>query len=112
MTLLAPSILVPGLRADEGPRAHGLCRLGDASERHRVNHNENQSRNRALGTDLAERRALPIWTDALRGLVAQAESLGVLLVSSSIAANNTTRKIEPEEFWGFAFVDDFAPSSL
>ena len=63
----------------------------------------------ALGMDLGERRALPTWTDALRRFVAQADSLGVLVMSSGIVANNTRRKLDPEEFRGFALVDDFAP---
>lgn len=62
-----------------------------------------------LGMDLDERRALPTWHAALRRFVAHADSLGVLVMSAGIVANNTRRRLDPDEFLGFALVDKFAP---
>ncbi len=63
----------------------------------------------ALKIDLEERRALPTWTEALRRLVRAADALGVLVMVSGIVRNNTHRKLDPEEFRGFALADDLAP---
>jgi len=64
---------------------------------------------RCLNFNVAERRRLPTWTEALRRFVEQAEIAGVLVMVSSIVGNNTHRKLSPEEFRGFALVDDLAP---
>lgn len=63
----------------------------------------------ALGISIAERQRLPSWTDALRQLVARAEDAGVLVMASSIVGSNSRRKLDVEEFRGFALVDDLAP---
>jgi len=42
-------------------------------------------------------------------LVEQAESSGVLVLRTSIVGNNTTRKLNPNEFQGFAMPDALAP---
>ena len=63
----------------------------------------------ALGFDLEERRRLSTWTEALRRFIEQADELGVLVMVSGIVGNNTRRKLDPEEFRGFALADDFAP---
>ena len=49
------------------------------------------------------------WTNALRTLRDHIESAGILVVSNGIVGNNTRRKLDPEEFQGFALVDDYAP---
>lgn len=49
------------------------------------------------------------WTDALRRLRDQAEQAGVLVVFNGVVGNNTHRPLDPEEFRGFALVDDYAP---
>lgn len=49
------------------------------------------------------------WTDALKVLRDQAEDAGVLVVFNGIVGNNTRRKLAPDEFQGFALVDEYAP---
>ena len=49
------------------------------------------------------------WTDALKVLRDQAEDAGVLVVFNGIVGNNTRRKLVPDEFQGFALVDEYAP---
>lgn len=68
-----------------------------------------QSMREVLGVSIAERRQLPTWTDALRQLIGKSEDAGLLVMSSSIVGNNTHRKLEVEEFRGFAVADDLAP---
>ena len=63
----------------------------------------------ALGFDLDERRTLGTWTDALRRFIEQVDSLGVLVMVNGVVGNNTRRKLDPEEFRGFALADDLAP---
>jgi len=63
----------------------------------------------ALGLSVRERQQLPTWTDALRQLADKAEEAGVLVMASSIVGNNPHRKLNVEEFRGFALVDDLAP---
>lgn len=64
---------------------------------------------RALGFDLEERGDLRTWTEALRRFIEQADELGVLVMVSGIVGSHTRRKLDPEEFRGFALADDFAP---
>ena len=56
-----------------------------------------------------ERRQLPTWTDALRQLIAKAEDGGVMVMVSSVVGSNSHRKLDVEEFRGFALVDELAP---
>ena len=62
-----------------------------------------------LGLDLEERRQLPTWTDALRRFVRQADELGVLVMINGVVGSNNNRKLDPEEFRGFALADAWAP---
>ena len=52
---------------------------------------------------------LATWTDALSHLREQADRAGVLVVFTGIVGNNTHRKLDTDEFQGFALVDEFAP---
>ena len=63
----------------------------------------------AIGFDLEERRQIPTWTEALRKFIGQADDLGILVMVNGVAGNNNRRKLDPEEFRGFALVDDLAP---
>lgn len=62
-----------------------------------------------LRFDITERSEMPTWTEALRRFVGLCESAGILVMASGIVGSNTHRKLSPEEFRGFALVDDLAP---
>ena len=49
------------------------------------------------------------WTNALRTLRDHIESAGILVVFNGVVGNNTRRKLDPDEFQGFALVDEYAP---
>lgn len=49
------------------------------------------------------------WETALRRLRAYVEQAGVLVFINGIVGNNTSRPLNPEEFRGFALVDEYAP---
>ena len=62
-----------------------------------------------LGFDIEDRRMCPTWSEALRRFIGLADDRGVLVMCSGVVFNNNTRKLAPEEFRGFALVDDLAP---
>jgi Zn-dependent peptidase ImmA (M78 family)/transcriptional regulator with XRE-family HTH domain len=64
---------------------------------------------RALGFDLEARRVCPTWGDALRHFIGQADALGVLTMCSGVVLSNNHRLLDPNEFRGFAMVDNLAP---
>ena len=51
----------------------------------------------------------PNWESAQRFLRDKIEGIGVLLVINGVVGNNTHRKLDTEEFRGFALVDEYAP---
>jgi Zn-dependent peptidase ImmA (M78 family) len=63
----------------------------------------------ALGFDLDARRDCPTWADALRLFIADADAAGVLVMCNGVVMNNNRRKLDPEEFRGFAIADAVAP---
>lgn len=62
-----------------------------------------------LALSIAERQQLTTWSDALRLLIAKAEDAGVLVMASGVVGSNSHRKLEVEEFRGFALADELAP---
>ena len=49
------------------------------------------------------------WMAALRFLRSKLDAAGVLVVFNGVVGNSTRRKLDPDEFQGFALVDDYAP---
>jgi len=47
--------------------------------------------------------------EAFRMLRDKAEDAGVLVVTNGVVGNNTSRKLDPKEFRGFALADEYAP---
>jgi Zn-dependent peptidase ImmA (M78 family) len=64
---------------------------------------------RLLGFDIEERRRMPTWTEALRRFIEQADTLGILVMCSGVVLNDNSRRLDPDEFRGFAMADDLAP---
>ena len=62
-----------------------------------------------LGLELGWASRNPNWESAQRFLRDRIESIGVLLFINGILGNNTHRKLDAEEFRGFALVDEYAP---
>jgi len=62
-----------------------------------------------VGLSLDTQRKPPTWVDGLRRLTERIESLGVLVMSSSVVLNNNRRRLRPEEFRGFALAGPIAP---
>lgn len=62
-----------------------------------------------LGFSLEERRSIPTWSEALRRFIEQADTTGVLVMCSGVVRNDNRRKLNPDEFRGFALSDDLAP---
>lgn len=65
-----------------------------------------------LGLDLTERGAFSSWEDALRRLIDRIENIGVLVMVNGIVGANTHRKLNPEEFRGFALGRPVSASDL
>jgi len=63
----------------------------------------------ALCFDVKERAQLQTWTEALRRFIDQADALGVLVMVNGVVGTNNRRKLNPEEFRGFALCDDLTP---
>ena len=62
-----------------------------------------------LGFDLSARRSLSTWEDAHRQFVQMADDAGILVMVSGVVGSNNTRKLDTEEFRGFALSDPLAP---
>jgi Zn-dependent peptidase ImmA (M78 family) len=49
------------------------------------------------------------WTDALAALRDVMEDAGIMVVTNSLLGNNTSRRLNVEEFRGFVLADEYAP---
>lgn len=63
----------------------------------------------ALHFDIEDRRQCPTWTEALRRFLELADGLGVLVMVNGVVGSNNYRKLDPDEFRGFALSDNLAP---
>ena len=63
----------------------------------------------SLKFDVEERKRIPTWTEALRRFIEQTDDFGVMVMVSGVVGSNNRRKLEPEEFRGFALTDNLAP---
>jgi Zn-dependent peptidase ImmA (M78 family) len=52
---------------------------------------------------------VPSWVEALRLLRLRMDTVGILVVANGVVGNNTHRKLDRDEFGGFALVDSYAP---
>lgn len=62
-----------------------------------------------LGFGVADRQECDTWTDALSMFIRAVQDAGPLVMVSGIVGNDTHRKLEPDEFRGFALSDSLAP---
>lgn len=49
------------------------------------------------------------WQNALLELRRRVQDVGILIVLNGVVGNSTNRKLDPEEFRGFALSDEYAP---
>ena len=62
-----------------------------------------------LSFTLEERNKASTWEDALRIFRHKIQEVGIMVMTSGIVGNNTSRKLDINEFRGFALIDEFAP---
>ncbi len=62
-----------------------------------------------LSFHVIARKECSTWEDALRLFVHHADSAGALVMVSGVVMNNNHRRLDPEEFRGFALSDPVAP---
>lgn len=62
-----------------------------------------------LGLQNRWAKAVPSWQNALLELRRRVQDLGILIVLNGVVGNSTSRKLDPEEFRGFALSDEYAP---
>lgn len=63
----------------------------------------------ALGFDVDDRRRMRTWEEALRLFIEQADDSGVMVMVNGVVGSNNHRKLDTEEFRGFALSDGLAP---
>ena len=64
---------------------------------------------RALGISSGWAQSHPSWIDALRFLRDRLDASRVLVIFNGVVGNSTNRKLDRDEFQGFALVNEYAP---
>lgn len=65
--------------------------------------------NALLQFNIEDRKNTATWEEALRKFINQVDSAGIMVMVSGIVGGNTRRKLNPEEFRGFALSEKRAP---
>lgn len=92
------------LECEAGPLEFvGSARLGDAPSA------VGQEMRRIVGLDEGGASAVSSWEGAVSELRRRIEQLGVMAVVNGVVGNNTHRKLNVDEFRGFALTDPYAP---
>jgi len=81
----------------------GSARLSDPPE------SVGREMRRIVGLDDGWAHEVRTWTEAVSELRRAIERLGVIAVINGVVGNNTGRKLDVEEFRGFALCDAYAP---
>lgn len=81
----------------------GSARLGDEPTA------VGQEMRRTIGLDDGWAGEVPSWQEAVSELRRRIEDLGVMAVINGVVGNNTHRKLDVDEFRGFALTDRYAP---
>jgi Zn-dependent peptidase ImmA (M78 family) len=68
-----------------------------------------ESMRQRLSFSIEERAAITSWSEALTRFCERCEASGILVMRSGIVGSQTNRKLDPDEFRGFALADDVAP---
>ena len=62
-----------------------------------------------LDFDFDSRRKCTTWQEALRMFIRKVDASGILIMVNGVVDNNTQRRLDIEEFRGFALSDPYAP---
>ena len=62
-----------------------------------------------LGFSIKKRQQCQTWEEALRLFIQQADDAGILVMISGVVLSNNSRKLDLQEFRGFALSDPLAP---
>jgi Zn-dependent peptidase ImmA (M78 family) len=81
----------------------GSARLADEPEA------AGREMRRFIGLDDGWASEVKTWTEAVGELRRRIERLGVIAVINGVVGNNTSRKLDVQEFRGFALADPYAP---
>ena len=63
----------------------------------------------ALGLEPEWSAKCPTWKDAFSHLLERMDGAGVMRTVTGVVGSNTHHALDPDEFQGFALVDDYAP---
>ncbi|MBX3249430.1 MAG: ImmA/IrrE family metallo-endopeptidase [Myxococcales bacterium] len=91
------------LEGESGPAFVGSAKVGDDPRATAA------TIRRVLGLDTLDPSTFRTWEDAFRDLIERIEDAGVLVMVNGVVGHDTHRRLDSEEFRGFALVDPLAP---